>query len=82
MPAAEQTARRRWPRLNSRTAKVDLVIYVSDNESWVDARRQRPGNGDDAAVGNVQGRATRRRKMVCIDLVPNTTTQAASRPTS
>ena len=64
--------------LNREQAKVDLVIFVSDNESWVDAQRGR-GDGDDAASGTASRRATRRRKLVCIDMQPYGTTQALER---
>jgi 60 kDa SS-A/Ro ribonucleoprotein len=66
-------------RLARAKAKVDLVVFVSDNESWVDA-----------AQGGYAGTATMRAwskikrvnpgaKLVCIDIQPNTTTQAAER---
>lgn len=74
--------------LNTRKDKGDLVIYVSDNESWVDS------NGSSGAYASYYGRergtATMEQwkvfqnrnpkaKMVCIDLTPNKSTQAASR---
>ena len=52
--------------LNQRTAKGDLVIYVSDNESWIDTpvlrslRRQR--DADDEGVGALSSSAIRRRE--------------------
>lgn len=61
--------------LNTRRAAGDLVIYVSDNESWVDA-----GHGRGTATlreWNVFKQRNPRARMVCIDLVPNATTQAA-----
>ena len=61
-------------------AHVDLVIYVSDNESWVD-RGYRPFTGVSAEWANIKRRCPNAR-MVCIDLTPNTTTQAAERPDS
>jgi 60 kDa SS-A/Ro ribonucleoprotein len=65
--------------LNSRKAKGDLIVYVSDNESWVDTNR-----------GWHSGTATMRQwnefksrnsdaKLVCIDLQPNAHTQAQER---
>lgn len=64
--------------LNQEGAKVDLVIFVSDNESWVNS--------------NPRGRSTEfleqweilkirnpNAKLVCIDIQPYTTTQAPDR---
>ena len=65
--------------LEPREAKGDLVVFVSDNESWVDcaapaaARRRRCGSG------GASRRATRGAKLVCIDMQPYGTTQAAER---
>jgi 60 kDa SS-A/Ro ribonucleoprotein len=61
--------------LNKRQAKGDLVVFISDNESWVDAKAGR-------------GTATMREwavfkqfnpqaRLVCIDIQPHATTQAA-----
>ena len=63
--------------LNKRRAKVDLVIIVSDNESWVDARR----TGATATMREWEVLKNRcpRAKLVCIDLQPYGTTQAKSR---
>jgi len=63
--------------LNRKGVKGDLVIYVSDNQSWVDA-------------GGAVGTATAREwsvfkkrnpmaRMVCIDVQPYANTQAADR---
>jgi 60 kDa SS-A/Ro ribonucleoprotein len=63
--------------LNRRKAKGDLVIYVSDNESWVDA-----GAGRGTATlqeWNVFRARNPRARLVCIDVQPNRTTQAAER---
>ncbi|HLL74109.1 MAG TPA: hypothetical protein VK421_02335 [Pyrinomonadaceae bacterium] len=63
--------------LNDRRATGDLVIYVSDNESWVDA-----GAGRGTAVlreWNVFKQRNPRARLVCIDVQPNATTQAAER---
>jgi 60 kDa SS-A/Ro ribonucleoprotein len=51
--------------LNKRRAKVDLVIIVSDNESWVDARR----TGATATMREWEVLKNRcpRAKLVCID---------------
>lgn len=63
--------------LNARRAKGDLVIYVSDNQSWVDARA-----GRGTAVMQEWSKFRARNpdaKLVCIDLQPYGTTQAAER---
>ena len=64
-------------RLNWKRAKGDLVVYVSDNESWVDARAGR-------GTATMQEWATFKQrnpaaKLVCIDLQPYGTTQASER---
>lgn len=69
--------------LNKEKATGDLIVYVSDNESWVDS----------PAYGRCGGSATEtmkqwaafkqrspRAKMICIDLQPNSTTQAKELP--
>ena len=40
--AAERTARAPLAKLNAERAKVDLVVFVSDNQSWMDARAGGP----------------------------------------
>jgi len=64
-------------RLNAQKAKGDLVIFVSDNESWVDARH---GRGTATMVEWEKFRERNpKAKMVCIDIQPYGTTQAAER---
>lgn len=62
-------------KLNAEGARGSLVVLISDNESWVDERR-----GESALM--VEWAAFRRRnpraKLVCLDLVPNRSTQASS----
>lgn len=65
-------------RLLAERAPVDLVVFVSDNESWVDAARGARGTAMMAAWQRLKARNPGAR-LVCIDLVPNTTTQAANR---
>jgi|CXWL01.1.fsa_nt_gi 60 kDa SS-A/Ro ribonucleoprotein len=71
--------------LNARRAKGDLVVYLSDNESWLDSPT-RPG----LCLPRPNATATLREwaifkarnpqaKLVCIDLQPTTTTPAAER---
>ncbi len=63
--------------LNERKAKGDLVVFVSDNESWLDARQGR------GTALMVEWNAFRQRnpnaKLVCLDIQPYTTTQALER---
>ena len=68
--------------LNQRKAKADLVIFVSDNQSWVDYAKPEQGRGRGTALlaewskfrqGNPKAR------LVCLDIQPNQTTQAAER---
>ncbi|MBB5350441.1 60 kDa SS-A/Ro ribonucleoprotein [Haloferula luteola] len=63
----------RW--LNQRGEAPDLVVFVSDNESWMDARRAGYGTGMLAEWQKLKRRNSQ-AKLVCIDLVPNTTAQA------
>jgi 60 kDa SS-A/Ro ribonucleoprotein len=60
-------------RLNREQARGELVVYVSDNESWIDA-----GGHGAATLREWQRFKQRNRnaKLVCIDLTPNRTTQA------
>jgi 60 kDa SS-A/Ro ribonucleoprotein len=64
-------------QLNRRKAKADLVIFVSDNESWVDQ-----GRGRGTAL-MAEWAAFRQRnptaRLVCLDIQPNQTTQASER---
>jgi len=59
-------------------ASADLVVLVSDNQSWIDARSTGPTETlrlwEAFKVRNPQA------KLVCIDLQPNATTQALERP--
>jgi len=63
--------------VNRESAKGDLVIYVSDNESWVDSNHYRS-----TATMNEWNKfkfRNRDAKLVCIDITPNGTTQAHDR---
>jgi len=63
--------------LNDERAPVDLVVIVSDNESWIDARRR------GATETMTQWEAIKARcpaaRLACIDLQPGATTQAVER---
>jgi len=63
--------------LNRERALVDLVILVSDNESWVDARRS--GATQILREWEVLKKRNPNARLVCIDIQPYTTTQAAER---
>ena len=63
--------------LNHRRAKGDLVLFVSDNESWVDQGRAR-GTALMAEWQEFRQRNPNAR-LVCLDLQPNSTTQALER---
>jgi len=63
--------------LNRRQAKGDLVIVVSDNESWVDANGAR-GTATMREWNAFRAR-NRRARLVLIDLQPYPTTQAVER---
>ncbi len=63
--------------LNARKATGDLVVFISDNQSWVDA-----GAGRGTATMH-EWQSFRKRnpkaRLVCIDVQPYGTTQAAER---
>lgn len=64
--------------LNRRGARGDLVIYVSDNESWIDGRRGGRGTATMAEWEAFKARNPRAR-LVNIDIQPNASTQAPDR---
>jgi 60 kDa SS-A/Ro ribonucleoprotein len=64
-------------RLNQQMAYGDLVIFISDNESWAD-----PQHGQGTEMMRHWERFKRRNpdaRLVCIDIQPSGTTQAQSR---
>jgi 60 kDa SS-A/Ro ribonucleoprotein len=63
--------------LNERKAKADLVLFVSDNQSWVDQGRGR-GTALLAEWAEFRQRNPKAR-LVCLDVQPYETTQAAER---
>jgi 60 kDa SS-A/Ro ribonucleoprotein len=74
----------RW--LNDTGAVGDLVIFVSDNESWIDTKRpnwlsagQRSGPTETMRQWSEFKRRNPRAKLVCIDIQPNPTAQAPDR---
>ena len=63
--------------LNQQKARADLVLFVSDNESWVDQGRGR-GTALLAEWSEFRQRNPKAR-LVCLDIQPNQTTQAGER---
>jgi 60 kDa SS-A/Ro ribonucleoprotein len=64
--------------LNGEKAAPDLVIFVSDNQSWVDANRGGQGTAMMAEWTRLKAR-NRAARLVCIDIQPYGTTQGAER---
>lgn len=67
--------------LNERGKRADLLVMVSDNQSWIDVRREQSGSS--AVPGTVVMRewekfrlSNPKARMVCIDIQPYTHTQA------
>jgi 60 kDa SS-A/Ro ribonucleoprotein len=63
--------------MNQKRIKADLVVMVSDNESWMDATRH--GATATMREWEVFKRANPDAKLVCIDVQPYATTQAQER---
>ncbi|MFG6414332.1 RNA-binding protein [Roseateles sp. DC23W] len=63
--------------LNRERRAVDVVILVSDNESWVDANRR--GATQTLREWEVLKQRNPKARLVCIDIQPTATTQAAER---
>ena len=64
--------------LNRRGAQGDLVVFVSDNMSWVDSQGGGRSTATMAAWAKFRARNPQAR-LVCLDLQPNASTQAAER---
>ncbi len=77
LPAGGTNCAAPLKELNKKRADVDLVILVSDNESWVGANRYN-STGVLTEWAALKARNPN-AKLVCIDLVPNGTTQAVTR---
>lgn len=68
--------------LNSRKAEGDLVIYVSDNESWVDAPHYGRFGGSTTETMKQWALFKQRNpqaRLVCMDIQPYATSQAVER---
>lgn len=64
--------------LNKAGLAPDLVIFVSDNQSWVDGRRGGQGTAMMAEWTRLKAR-NKAARLVCIDIQPYGTSQAAER---
>jgi 60 kDa SS-A/Ro ribonucleoprotein len=67
-------------QLNQTKAMGDLVIYVSDNESWMDANRGWNNGTETMKQWNEFKSRNKDAKLVCIDIQPYGHTQAYERP--
>lgn len=65
--------------LNRKKAKGDLVIYVSDNESWIDTNRSWNSGTETMKQWNEFKSRNAEAKLVCIDIQPYGHTQARER---
>jgi len=67
---------------NKNKAKADAVVMVSDNESWFSISDRYGGvRGTDVMREWLEFKERNRKaRLVCIDLTPNTTTQANTQP--
>jgi 60 kDa SS-A/Ro ribonucleoprotein len=69
-------------KLNQDKADVDLVVFVSDNQSWLDSGGRRL-NYDSPAMAEEWARLQKRcpdAKLVCIDIQPYTNVQVEGSP--
>ena len=65
--------------LNDRGAQGDMVIYVSDNQSWVDAGNAKARGTATMIEWNRFKSRNPDARLVCVDIQPYGTTQAAER---
>ena len=65
--------------LNERGAKGEMIVYVSDNESWLDAPRAMARGTATMIEWNRFKTRSPDARLVCIDLQPYGTTQAKER---
>lgn len=65
--------------LNNRKANGDLIIYVSDNESWIDSNRGWNNGTETMKAWNEFKARNPNAKLACIDIQPNASTQARTR---
>ncbi|WP_254512331.1 RNA-binding protein [Anatilimnocola floriformis] len=82
LPAGGTNCSAPLKHLNERKASADLIVYVSDNESWIDSGTHGRFGGSATATLQEWAKFKQRNphaKMVCIDLQPTSTTQAPER---
>jgi len=65
--------------LNERRARGDMVIYVSDNQSWVDAGNAKARGTATMVEWNRFKSRSPDARLVCVDIQPYGTTQTAER---
>ena len=65
--------------LNREKADVDLVIIVSDNESWADREQRWGGKTSLMKEWDILKQRCPEAKLVCLDIQPYTTAQAQNR---
>ena len=65
--------------LNAKKASGDVLIYVSDNESWMDSNRAWNSGTETMKQWNEFKSRNKEAKLVCIDIQPNAHTQAKDR---
>lgn len=83
LPAGGTNCSAPLAELNRRKAAGDLLIYVSDNESWVDSPWYGRFGGSGTQTMKEWAAYKARNpnaKLVCIDIQPYGTTQASERP--
>ncbi len=66
-------------RLNKYKSHADLIIYVSDNESWMDSNRSYGSGTETMRQWNEFKSRSAQAKLVCIDIQPYAHTQAQER---
>lgn len=66
--------------LNAKKAAGDVLIYVSDNESWVDTKRGWNNGTETMKQWNEFRSRNKDAKLICIDIQPYAHTQAKERP--
>lgn len=63
--------------LNKRDCKTNTLIMISDNESWMNAKRYSYGTGMQNEWASYKKR-NKNAKLICIDITPNDTAQVQS----
>ena len=79
MPQGGTNCMLRWCTPERAGGKRNLVIYVSDNQSWLDAPGAKSRGTSTMAEWNRFKARNPQARLVCIDLQPYANTQAAGR---